>query len=114
MSSGKDRLRLGSRERIQGWAGRVEKRRASAGGYSESQSSVSSKLLNAKICSGSTAISPPLVVFICPGKDMDHCRYRRCLARRDYAARIPKLQSQIVSIVANGCTCSKSAARSPV
>jgi hypothetical protein len=28
-----------------------------------------------------------------PGKDMDHRRYRRRLARRDYAARILNLQS---------------------
>jgi hypothetical protein len=71
-----------------------------------------SKLPNPKICSGSTAIS--LGCIDRPGKDMDHRRYRRCLARRDYAARILNLQSQIVSIVTDGCTCSKSAAELPV
>jgi hypothetical protein len=46
---------------------------------------------------------------------MDHRRYRRRLAQSDCVIRlIVNLQSQIVSIITDGCTCSKSAARSPV
>jgi hypothetical protein len=45
---------------------------------------------------------------------MDRRRHRRRLARHDRAARILNLQSQSVSIIANGCTCSKFAAKSLV
>jgi hypothetical protein len=49
-----------------------------------------------------------------PREGLDNIRDLLRLAQRDYAARILNLQSQIVSIVADGCTCSESAARSLV